>query len=163
MRYFYSTIFFLKFEKITKQFLLKLFKSIEKRVAQNFSKIDIFLPLIEIQHNVAVSILDMGGLILGFSHLFTCTFTGEIIEEIGWPPTISYERKVQERPIYMGCSLSNQPPPACALQFLRYQKKWNALRVHYFVFTVMNTIFHYDLVSISLNDKIIRYMFQAKN
>ena len=27
----------------------------------------------------------------------------------------------------------------------------------------MNTIFHYDLVLISLNDKIIRYMFQAKN
>ena len=27
----------------------------------------------------------------------------------------------------------------------------------------MNTIFHYDLVLISLNDKIIRYIFQAKN
>ena len=30
-------------------------------------------------------------------------------------------------------------------------------------FEVTNTIFHYDLVLISLNDKIIRYMFQAKN
>ena len=28
---------------------------------------------------------------------------------------------------------------------------------------VMNTIFHYDLVSICLNDKIIKYMFQANN
>ena len=27
----------------------------------------------------------------------------------------------------------------------------------------MNTIFHYELVLISLNDKIIRYMFEAKN
>ena len=27
----------------------------------------------------------------------------------------------------------------------------------------MNTIFHYDIVLISLNDKIIRYTFQAKN
>ena len=32
---------------------------------------------------------------------------------------------------------------------------------YYFVFEVMNTIFHYDLVLVSLNDKIIRYMFQA--
>ena len=31
------------------------------------------------------------------------------------------------------------------------------------VFEVMNTFFHYDLVLISLNDKIIRYMFEAKN
>ena len=37
-------------------------------------------------------------------------------------------------------------------------------RTRCFVFEVMNTIFHYDdLVLISLNDKIIRYMFQAKN
>ena len=27
----------------------------------------------------------------------------------------------------------------------------------------MTTIFHYDLVLISLNDKIISYMFQVKN
>ena len=27
----------------------------------------------------------------------------------------------------------------------------------------MHTILHYDLVLISLNDKIIRYMFHAKN
>ena len=27
----------------------------------------------------------------------------------------------------------------------------------------MNTIFHYDLVLVILNDKIIRYIFQAKN
>ena len=27
----------------------------------------------------------------------------------------------------------------------------------------MDTIFHYDLVLISLNDKIIRYMFQASS
>ena len=33
-----------------------------------------------------------------------------------------------------------------------------ASHVYYFVFGVMQTIFHYDLHLISLNDKIIRYM-----
>ena len=32
-----------------------------------------------------------------------------------------------------------------------------------FDFEVMNTIFHYDLVIIGLNEKIITYMLQAKN
>ena len=41
--------------------------------------------------------------------------------------------------------------------------KFNALRAYYYVFAVVTTLFHYDLVLISLNDKIIRYMFQAKN
>ena len=31
------------------------------------------------------------------------------------------------------------------------------------VFEVMTAIFHYNLVSISLNDKSIRYIFEAKN
>ena len=38
-----------------------------------------------------------------------------------------------------------------------------SLRAYYFVFRVINTIFHYDLVVINSNDKIIRDMFQAKN
>ena len=38
------------------------------------------------------------------------------------------------------------------------------LRAYYFVFEVMNTISHYDLVLISLNNKIIRYLyFKQKN
>ena len=35
--------------------------------------------------------------------------------------------------------------------------------IKHIVFGVMNTIFHIDLVLINLNDKIIRYIFQAKN
>ena len=31
------------------------------------------------------------------------------------------------------------------------------------LFAVLHTILYYDLVLVSLNDKIIRYMFQAKN
>ena len=47
--------------------------------------------------------------------------------------------------------------------FYETSKIDNALRTYYFVFKVMNTIFHYDLVSIRSNYKIIRYMFQTKN
>ena len=41
--------------------------------------------------------------------------------------------------------------------FLRYSQNSNALRVYFFVFEVMHTLFHFsnDLVLISLNDKII--------
>ena len=39
--------------------------------------------------------------------------------------------------------------------------KW-ASHVYYFVFGVMHTIFHYDLLLISLNDKIIRYVISRK-
>ena len=46
---------------------------------------------------------------------------------------------------------------------IKYEQNSNALCAYYFVFEVMNTIFHFDLVLISLNDKLIRYMFQAKN
>ena len=33
------------------------------------------------------------------------------------------------------------------------------IRAYYFVFEAMNTIFHYDLVLISLNNKIIVHIF----
>ena len=46
--------------------------------------------------------------------------------------------------------------------FIALPKFKRASRVLLYVFEVVNTIFHYDLVLISLNDKIIRYMFQAK-
>ena len=40
-----------------------------------------------------------------------------------------------------------------------YKQNSNALRVYYFVFDVMNAIFQYDVVLISSNGKIIRYIF----
>ena len=65
---------------------------------------------------------------------------------------------------------SNQSSDASqhsAIVFLKGTSKLakfkRASRVYYFVCEVMNTIFHYDLLLISLNDKIIRYMSQAKN
>ena len=43
-----------------------------------------------------------------------------------------------------------------------YKQNSNALRAYYFVFEVLNTFFYYDLVLISLNDKIIRYNYKIK-
>ena len=37
------------------------------------------------------------------------------------------------------------------------------LKMYYFVFKVMNIIFPYDFILISLNNRIIRLFFETKN
>ena len=52
--------------------------------------------------------------------------------------------------------LNENLKPVYSVIFKHYQQNLNALRAYYFVFEVMKIIFHYDLVLIRLNDKIIR-------
>ena len=44
-----------------------------------------------------------------------------------------------------------------------FTKNVNTLRAYYFVFEVMNIIFPYDFILISLNNRIIRLFFETKN